>query len=696
MGPFRIAASTDQVSHRFAAMLRAGRKLHLLTVVAPHSIGRLEAVERQLRAFIARNPHWAFRFDGLNEGAQLRGADGKSPTMDDIEITAILAGVGTAGGSVRTPGDHVRMLALPDFITIFDSLESAEELNRYWAYVDGHSGLMGFRGLTGPSDLFGSFRDADAELIAGANTPTFIGLHPHWGSNWRFNQLSEFWGIAPPRFPSTDVMWEVEKKRDGMQRVEARGRPTMAWGIQADDCTVYILFTVAAPLGDLAGRMLEHFVHRIADAMAQRMDILQGHPLFQRKLLVMECSASAASRVLSSRDELPEDLPVAPLLSNWQIASANDAELSVHVDVDIAQMLQRIDNVTGSAFEVDSLIEAVSGMSTLLKLAVDPAREATLLATRSRSPRFNVTQMTRTVDVPDFSIPIEPAPQDFKVARRELAIVLKEGHSEPGRYELADAKPIIDAARNEYRSRLHVRIAQLDRESLLRFCLQQHDELISKFRRDSARIQLSLKHEVSFDRSASMAEAQAEYVKSARNYRYLLECCLSAPMAGAESASTDTVRRLIATVDWLFVLYSASDTLHNDIEVAGLDIDRDYVPEVFYSEDRTAVEEAYGREMARIKLGIGMREDDGIHSPSSGARDIATLDGAFTTDLGFSFSHLISVLKHLAQWSSLGGDTELRFLYEASIERLQAVILPSITTLSVDELERVIGFLCRR
>jgi hypothetical protein len=147
---------------------------------------------------------------------------------------------------------------------------------------------------------------------------------------------------------------------------------------------------------------------------------------------------------------------------------------------------------------------------------------------------------------------------------------LKNLNTASGRYELKAAKDIIDSARNAFRQLIHAKIAQLDRASLLLFCIEQNDALNVKYKNYTLSIEQSLHHEVDFDRSQMFARAYDEYVRDTRNYRYVLECRLSAPpsASGSSPVTAQVVSELVASVDWLFVLYTASDVLHNDIGVA--------------------------------------------------------------------------------------------------------------------------------
>ncbi len=130
---------------------------------------------------------------------------------------------------------------------------------------------------------------------------------------------------------------------------------------------------------------------------------------------------------------------------------------------------------------------------------------------------------------------------------------------------------------------MHNRIADFDRTLLVTFCIEQMNVLIAHYDRESTRVKLSLKHEVSYDRSAALAEAHSNFVKESRNYRYLLEACLSVQKSGAVPITSEIALDLIATIDWLMVLYLASDVLHNGIDVAGLELDNFFVPHVNYS-----------------------------------------------------------------------------------------------------------------
>ncbi|MFL9908891.1 hypothetical protein [Paraburkholderia sp. RL17-337-BIB-A] len=302
--------------------------------------------------------------------------------------------------------------------------------------------------------------------------------------------------------------------------------------------------------------------------------------------------------------------------------------------------------------------------------------------------------MERRVDVPDCASPELPESEHYKIARRDLAVALsKQGVAAPARYELAPAKAIIDAARETMRQDLHRRISSLDRDGLLLFCIEQNDALIAEHRRSVFQVKQSLSHEVEYDRAQALIEAHDRFNQNARNYRYLLECCLSLQAHGTGNADAPTVVQLLATINWLFVLYGASDTLHNGIEAGGIELDDWYVPEVFYSDDREEKEQRFSREAAHDSLGLDLIQEDEVNSILETDKTRQDLDGAFLGQLGFSLTQLLQALTVLTSWRAVGGTSELKFCYQASAAEIVTKLVATLEGLSEVQAHQIIEFL---
>ena len=693
-GPLQLISRTSSLSHRFAAVVLTKQRFYLIAVLDVESLPTLGRMEREVHRLLARGEEWGIRFEGRPEAIQLRSKDGTQLGAADIIIIAVLSRVATSGIRLPVTDTTSRIISLPEFVTVFDSLDDAEELDKFWAYMDYNEPLIGPM-LGGTADLFGSFRDSNALLVDGAITPTMIHLDPHWGSSWRYKVLKEFWSAAPALFPDDTLTWTIDAKGDDPQRLIAKGSPTLAWYTTVHSCAVHIIFRILDQELDLLnGRLLEQFVHCFADSVTQRRVILEKHPLFQRSRLVISCRAHSATLATEIEDENTEEKISKPLLSDWRLNCDQDASnLFITIDVNLARLQSRLNSPSDASFEVECVSDGIAGISYLVGLELNLEFASKLRATSSRKPRFTLKWFSRLVDVPDYSTADVPTSGQYKLARRDLAVVLRNLGVEPGRYELAQAKAIIDPARDALRAQIHHQIAAFDRQALALYCIEQYDALTAEYRREVFRVTQSLEHEVAFDRSDVLAEAHDTFTRGARNCRYLLEVCASASQAGSAQVSAQEVVQIVAVIDWLFVLYGASDVLHNDIGVAGMEIDHSFIPHVFYSDDQDARKKDFSLEMANVKLGINLLPEDEVTSTTEDGRDWGELDQAFIADLGFSFTHLTQAFQVLAQWRAIGGEAELRLSYRASASGITRKLRNLIQDLTDDEAKLLVNFM---
>lgn len=691
-GPFHLVTREARLPHRFAAAFLSKQKFLFVVVLHEKSLSLLTDIKRDLHNLVTKGEAWGIAPDDGRHAVQFQHPNGNLPGPDEIVLIAVLARVASQF-FIRLPKTDSRVFLLPDFVAIFDSLTEVAELERFWSFIDSNRSILGPM-PNSMTNLFGAFRGSHGLLVDGAITPNLISLFPHWGSNWRYGQLAEFWKWAPPLFPDdTGAAWIVEPPHDGLQRLTAKGSPSLSWCTVLGGCVLHYVFQLAEQdLNKHNWRMLETFVQCLADAVSQRSDVLKNLPMFAARRIVTICRANE-SLLASQVGGSDEQTLTAPLLSGWDRTINDDpSTISVKVQVNVARVQGSLTDATDATFEVACASEWVTGLGLTVGSHVDPAVLRRLQESGARKPRFTVSQIRREIELPEFLNPKVPKPEQYKRARKDLAVTFRNLGASPGRYELSVAKAVIDPARDAFRQFVHSQIAELDRDSLLVFCIEQYDALTEEYEREVLRLQQSLAQEVSYDRSHALADAQEKQAGETRNYRYLLECSLSAPASGTCQATEHIVVGLIASIDWLFVLYNASDTLHNGIDVAGVILDESFIPTIFYSSDRDKQERQFHLELAGYNLGLDLVPADEVHSADTAGTDRERLDWAFLKDAGFSLSRLSQTLVVLARWQTTHGETEISLSYRASPSDIVNVLIEQIEGLTPDAADRLVQF----
>ena len=267
----------------------------------------------------------------------------------------------------------------------------------------------------------------------------------------------------------------------------------------------------------------------------------------------------------------------------------------------------------------------------ITKKAIESKIINTLNKTRNWTKRVQLTHATLPFDGHN-SKPIEPTSTQYLRARKQLALLFKNNNIEPGRYELVTAKEIINIISSQFKDQIYEKIHNLDYDMLLKFSLANHDAYVSDYYSQITRLKLSLQHEVTYIREERFTELKKDFLRNSKNYRYLIEAIKSSEHKNSKSFSEISALDLIAHIDWLLVLYEASDILHNDIEVGGINIDSEYIPEIFYSSDRKDAEVNFANEQANYHLSReGINSDDEVTS-SLFDGNFDPIDRAFQTD----------------------------------------------------------------
>jgi hypothetical protein len=589
-----------------------------------------------------------------------------------------------AGASVAlAPPFAARTLFLVDLVSIAESVHRTQDLEDFFAFVDANEESASR--FTGLMDQFAAYRYFHGVLVGGAIRPTMIMLDPHGGSNFRFEALRDFWASAPRRFPDDKpTTWSVEPTDGPLLQLMSRSRPQLSWCATRIVPTLHFMLDVEVQDLELRhSTLLELFVHCVADAWNERSELFPAGLLTQQRI-VTHCRANLDRLPAEDGGEPSTD----PLLAAWTLRERNTDSLVLEVEVDLSQVAFGLENASDARFEALCAGEWLKGACGLVGASLDKQVLLALAATADRAPRFTLSRKERTVDVPDYPDPVSAGLEHFKLARRDLAVEFRAEGVAPGRYELKQAKEVIDTIRNRYRSLIHEHIRTFDRQALIHLGVEQFDQLVANYDRKTMRIRMSLSHEVDFDRIEQQAKAHEEFVRTTRNVRYLLELGYCRGVSGGGVPTATDWQALLAHVDWLLVLYGASDVLHNELEVGGIDVDNEFIPEVFYE---GGDDQAYQQEAAKEILERDDAEDR-IAAMDETQRE--RLNATFVNGVGFSLATLLRVLAVLGHWASANqAVVPLAWSYEAPKKEMLITLVAHLPDVAPAEVETAVNFL---
>jgi hypothetical protein len=691
-GPLVLQTPTEIFPYTFSTLAQSNDEAFLFLLSSYDDIETTVGVRKQLNDFVSHHKSWRLLNFVTGEGVELRNVKGEYFPIDKIKVIIVLSNVSTEMVSVPEPGKGSLLFSMPDFVTVFDSFESIDELSKFNDYVDTSKEQL-FNGFTGMSDLYASFRQTDEVLLAGATTFDYVMLDTFIGSDWRYKNVKNYWDYAPLNFPQDMEEWSYKQSdSENLYSFNSRSYSRFCWSAIVGGCAVHFLFSFDGIGDDLVnGKLIELACNCFADSLVQRRKFIESIPIFRFDKVVISCKADMEN--LATNDESNFINVDSDIFSDWKKINESDSELTLDVKVNLNCIQSNVFKAVDSSFEYRSVIEICNLISNLSNIDISDLMENDeLLETSSLKPRFYQGVIDRAYDVPEFSTSQSISAKYYKLARKELAYLFKAINITPGKYELFEAKNIIDEIRGEFKNVIHSELKKFKRNDLLRYCIKQIDMLSAEYDLTIERITQSLKHDVDFNREVDTKEAYDRFSRYSRNFRYLLENRLYFIDEGTDRVDHESISLCIGKIDWLFVLYGSSDTLHNGIDVGGVEIDDDYIPTVFFSEGRSIQEDAFTNKMARNRLGVGQVENDRLE-PSAVDLDIKKLNEVFLEDVGFSLSNMLGVLTVLAEWYRRDGNQKSRWFYEASYEELIEIIQREVPDLYKNEILRIIEFL---
>lgn len=581
-----------------------------------------------------------------------------------------------------------KIVFLDQFLGIVDDLGNVDQIALFYDYLAEYSSQM--RPINDLLDVFASFKLSKGVLVGGAITPNFILLDPHTGSNERFNSLSVFWN----KYPDTNLFghpreWLVEQETPSRVRLVSKSKFESIISCQIGLTHIFI----TSPFAEQKKEQVETsnlLMECLEDSLNIRKKLITNHSFFKNfnQLMVIFIPYS-----LAKENERFDHLRDIHSSSKWVSDKGffKTGLPGIRVIYDEEKVSETFRQTEDSSEEVSLLLEILSNMNQFFPDKNYAKIVTNLLRTVPLKPRFKMHWVNRAVSFPEAVRYQEPHDTHYKLARKKIAMLAREINLKPGYYKSAKAKMKINELRKKVVHEIDSIVSRHNFAFAIPFLITQIDSLTHTFERTRLRIELAQDHQVEYNRQAEFATEHSNYINLHRNNRYLIEKFVQISPKGRSSLELDQYYYLIALIDWLYVLYQASDSLHYGIFPLGVNISDEYLFKVVYSRNNKKREDLFFKEQAELLLGIKGKDSDRLESPHI-LEFLENLDSAFNHDMGFGFRSMITVLQVLSLWSDYN-ETTVQTYYSAGISEIAEICNKNIDKFETGELEKILTFL---
>lgn len=684
----------------FAASIVTKNKLILVYVAEPFTneeevAKNLEAVTPKLvesLELIRRVPiTLSLNLEGQNIQIESK-KDGE--TLEPLLIVVLPQATFQLGRIKRPPALEAEFIFLDQFLGVFDELDDPNELITFLDYVEELQDKVQIP-FTSTLDYFASYKDSHGILISGARKPDFIMLEPHWGSDMRYESLRKFWSLYPDiGFFDHPRSWKPIKETDTRVRLEARSYLGSALYTVIGMTKIFI----TAPFEYLTyeqALVTDTLTQSLEDSLSRYKAFIDSHEFFQKyeRLQVIFLPS-----VLAENEKFKHIAHLKPEGTFWRSDGGHPHRdwPGIRIVIDVEALLVALEKTTDNNIEIDLLQEILNHMNVFVPDSSFAQIVQKVNQERGKLPRYTAFRWDKEVSFPEF-VPIhKPEIHDYKKARNKIADIAASLAINPGDYELEPAKDILDRLRHSVISAIETEVVKHNFDLCIPYLIERIDAREDEHERNRLHILQSLKHDVDFERDERYFSERQEFLQHHKNVRYLIEKFVQLRPNGIEKFTHDEFRYLTALVNQLINIYFASDNLHYQIYPVGITITDDYLINVNYSADLEEMQDAFGREQAKISLGeIGI-EADRVETPGSLDEYLNDLDEAFKNDLGFRFRNLTAVLHVLSQWAGYDENSKLSTFYTVAEETLVTTCLKSVIELEAEEAKRILKFLTLR
>lgn len=686
-GAFRIRNNSKILPYTFSGVFQSEKNTYFVLPVSIQDLENFKNIKKDLKSLINKGD-WGLQKKYSQIGLQPRNINGDFLKYEDINFIIVLTDLTSLPKFLNIKfEENINYIPIFEFISIFDSLESKEDLDKFIDFYHTNVSKALFLGFN--LDGYASYKQSHGLLEDGAINFNLIHIDPHNSHYFKYEYLKDVYSDLPEYLPNNESNWIVKSTYDGNYCLLSKDYSNVVWSTSINKYNIHFLFDfniVDNTLDILNPRVIELFCQAAADSFSQRKSFLISKD-FKKNIVFKVKVGKYISKNSNETTQYNEFYTTNELIIN------NDDQLVINLFIDLNYCFEKFQESLDASFQyeiISGLLKIINNyyvISSLDDLLIDleKTKKWPLRMTMGGiKARFDIIKI-KSKEISEFR---------FKIARQKISYILKDKEIVPGKYtDVQLAKSIINDSADELRNYIHNIIKNRNTISILELALTDYSAIITDNYIDTLQQKHSLKHQVSYNRAERLAEIDNNFIRNSQNYRYFIECALMLSNNNSQKITEDEYLDLLAHIHWLLNLYHSSDGLHFGIGVEGINVDNAYIPEISIPDSITNIETKYHEELSSYKLGIGLNSDDELESiiPQD---EYKLINDAFYKDLSFGFRNLITVLYCLSNWATFNHISPQAY-YQVELNELIQTIFNHFTIKDVtfEEVGKIIEFL---
>ncbi|XDD52210.1 hypothetical protein AB3N59_19835 [Leptospira sp. WS92.C1] len=514
-----------------------------------------------------------------------------------------------------------------DFIGILTSVDSLEQLFKFFEFKRKEESRI-FGASLSQMDYFGAFSDSSGILVKGASKPNIVYLDPHWGVNFRYCFLKNFY----EPFPNIPVL----------------GKP-YGWKV-ASPISSEIVTLIKKNKKTICLSTKNEFINAVLILDGDDLDIES----FKILHLLGECLIYNINRYSNEiiKSNFPHlkagvviHLVSAAIQGGWRFVKHRNAGVEeVILEGNVNQISDLFLNLEDRSKENELLLSFLSSVVGE-RLLFNSIVYRKLQDDVGNAPGFKLFESKLEFDRPGNLVPVEISNYEIFYTQKVIAELCEKLGIVPNIYKGEAAKTILNTIRNSLISDLERRIQNYNYEGSIVSLIIEGEALYIKFKDLEARIVASKNQSVDYDRVEAFSRERNDFLDLHRSFRYLLSKFVSLVPIGTSVLTKEETLDLLVVSKEILHLYRISDNLHYTVlEQYEIEIGEDYILQFHLPNEilkkLSKFQDKYATE--RINPSNKYFKSSGVISDSQTFNN--EINKAFFSDFGFSADDFLACL----------------------------------------------------